>query len=68
MAETPETANRPMVLLKLAQLYDVDLLDAKKAEATYTQLAKEFPEHPLGKMAKVHLEAKKIATEEIKAQ
>ena len=56
LAAIPSGVNRPLVLLSLGSIYQVKLDDLQKAQASYAALAKEFPEHPLGKIAKARLE------------
>ncbi|MBI3323720.1 MAG: tetratricopeptide repeat protein [Candidatus Omnitrophica bacterium] len=48
-------ANRPLVLLTLASIYQMKLGSATKAEEIYTKLIQEFPDHPMGKVAKAQL-------------
>lgn len=48
--------NRPLILLSLGSIYQVKLDDLPKAQAAYTKLITEFPDHPLGKIAKARLE------------
>ncbi len=47
--------NRPLALLTLATIYDVKLHVPEKAIAAYTTFTQEFPNHPLGKVAKAQL-------------
>ena len=56
LVEVPSGTNRPLALLTLGAIYQAKLGDKEKAEAAYTKLVKEFPEHPLGKVAKIRLE------------
>jgi len=53
-ANVPET-NRPLVLLTLASIYQTKLGSARKAEETYAKLLRDFPDHPMGKVAKAQL-------------
>ena len=53
-SNTPE-ANRPLILLTLASIYQARLGSAKKAGEIYTKLIQEFPDHPAGKVAKAQL-------------
>lgn len=48
--------NRPLVLMTLGSLYQTKIKDAAKARAAYSQLVKEFPDHPFSKAARAQLE------------
>lgn len=56
LATTTTEANRPLVLLTLGSIYQSKLHDSEQAEAAYTKLIEEFPEHQFGKVAKAQLE------------
>ena len=55
MESAPQQVNRPLVLLSLGSIYQAKRGDAAKAQALYTKLAEEFPDHPFGKIAKARL-------------
>jgi tetratricopeptide (TPR) repeat protein len=44
--------NRPLVLLTMASIYQAKVGDPGKADEVYQRIVQEFPEHPLGKVAK----------------
>ncbi len=48
--------NRPFILLTLGSIYQIKLHRPEQAEAVFSVLAREFPEHPFGKAAKHQLE------------
>jgi tetratricopeptide (TPR) repeat protein len=48
--------NRPLVLLTLGSIYQAKLGNPEKADEVYQRLMQEFPEHPLGKVAKAQHE------------
>ena len=56
LASAPQGTNRPLILITLGMIYQAKLDNSQKAEEAYTALLKEFPEHPLVKVAKVQLE------------
>jgi len=52
LAKPSSGANRPVALMALGTIHETKLHDRHKADVMYTQLIEEFPEHPLGHMAK----------------
>ena len=56
LAGVPNGVNRPLVLLSLGSIYQAKLGDTQKAQTAYSALVTEFPDHPLGKVAKTRLE------------
>ena len=56
LAKRPTEANRPLVLLTLGTIYQTKLGNPQKAQEMYQTLLQEFPEHPLGQMARKQLE------------
>jgi tetratricopeptide (TPR) repeat protein len=52
----PGGVNRPLVLLTLGAIYETKLSDRAKARTLYEQLVQEFPEHPLGNVARTQIE------------
>ena len=63
LADGPAAANRPLALLTLGAIYESKLSKQEQAEAMYQKLVREFPEHPLGTVARLHLEHLGVATE-----
>ena len=62
LAGASSGVDRPLVLVSLGSLYESKLHDAPKAQAVYTKLAEEFPDHPFGQAAKQRLERLGIAS------
>ncbi len=56
LAMMPSGINRPLVLMTLGSIYQAKLADSDRAKTAYTALANEFPDHPLGRTAKMRLE------------
>ena len=57
LAKMPTTGvNRPLILMTLGSIYQAKLADPNRAKTAYTALANEFPDHPLGRTAKMRLE------------
>ena len=55
LVNMPAGTNRPLALLTLGAIYQTKLSNPEKAEAAYTKLVQEFPDHPFGKAAKAQL-------------
>lgn len=56
LVKSPSGSTRPLALLTLGSLYQAKARRPEKAEAAYSVLAEEFPEHPFGKVAKLKLQ------------
>ncbi|GEM_PF-2142476 len=56
LAKMPNGVNRPLVLMTLGSIYQAKLADPNRAQTAYTALVNEFPDHPLGRTAKMRLE------------
>ena len=57
----PAGTNRPLALITLGAIYQTKLHDPVEAQAAFTTLVQEFPEHPFGKAAKAQLERMGVA-------
>ncbi len=68
LLKVPAGVNRPLALLTLGIIYDTKLHMPEKAIAAYSQLLRESPEHPMGKLAKVQLERLNPSTKTDAAQ
>ena len=55
LADIQTGTNRPLVLMTLGAIYQAKLRNTGKAQAAYTKLAAEFPDHPFGKAAQAQL-------------
>ena len=52
----PTSPNRPLALLTLGAIYESKMSQPDQATSIYQQLIKEFPDHPLVRVAKLQLE------------
>jgi tetratricopeptide (TPR) repeat protein len=55
LASNAPEASRPLILLTLASVYQARLGSAKKAGEIYAKLIQDYPDHPMGKLAKAQL-------------